>query len=132
MGAYSQSKKGGTSKSYMVDFVSKVENAFTKMKAGVDLETLQSECSQGTLYRAFSKYVDWAEQTRVNHSLKIRDFENEISARAQSLAVISKNITEDEKRHKSLSSQNKRLDELVDKRQEQFNELAQKNKSMNT
>lgn len=112
--------------------MSKVENAFNKMKAGVDLETLKSECSQGTLYRAFSKYVDWAERTRVNHSLKIRDFENEIKEKKKSLAVISKNITEEEKRHKSLSSQNERLDELVDKCQEQFNELVQKNKSMNT
>ena len=111
--------------------MSKVEKAFNKMKAGVDLKTIQSECSHGTLYRAFSKYIDWAEQTRVNHSLKIRDFENEISARAQSLAVISKNITEEEKGQESLRSQNERLEELVDSHQERFDEIMRKMSSMN-
>lgn len=112
--------------------MSKVENAVKKMKAGVDLETLQSECSQGTLYRAFSEYLDWAEHTRVNHSLKIRESENELKAKQKSLAAISKKITEEEKSHKSLISQNERLDELVDKSQEQFNELVKKSHSINT
>lgn len=102
------------------------------MKVGVDLETLKSECSQGTLYRAFSKFVDWAEQTRVNHSLKIRDFENEMKVKKKALVTISRKITGEEKRHKSLNSQNERLDELVEKCQGRFNELVKKNKSMDT
>ncbi len=36
------------------------------------------------------------------------------------------------KRHKSLSNQNERLEEIVDQYQEQFNELVKKNHSMNT
>lgn len=112
--------------------MSKVENAFNKMKVGVDLKTIQSECSQGTLYRAFSKYIDWAEQTRVNHSLKIQEFENELKAKKKTLAINSRKITEEEKHQKSLNSQNERLDELVEKCQGRFNELVKKNKAMDT
>jgi chromosome segregation ATPase len=132
VGVFSQSKKGGTSKSFMVDFVSKAENAFNKMKTGVDLEALQSEYTQGTLYRAFSKYFDWAEQSRVNLSRKNREFENEIKEKKKSINGLAKKIMDEDKRHESLKSQKTRLEGFVDERQKQFNELVQKINSINS
>lgn len=111
--------------------MSKVERAFNQMKLGVSLESLKSEHTQGTLYRAFTKYFKWAEQNRIKLSLRIGEIEKEKNEKEKSLDILSKKIPGEEKRQESLRSQNERLEELVDRRQERFDELVRNMRSMN-
>ncbi len=112
--------------------MNQVDRCLEAMKKGLSWKNIKENFPGGsTRYGAFSQYFEWAEHMLKDLSLRINEIDNEKNEKEKSLDILSKKNVAAEKLQNSLMRQNNRLDELVDKRQERFNELVRTMNSMN-
>jgi len=106
--------------------MTKVDEAFTDLKAGSDHNILKKRYSSGTLSRAYTRYLEWAKTRRQ----EISDSISRLEKKEKGLQDITKRLEKDKKKHERIfSNLKKQISNFEKKEQEILDHVSELKKS---